>query len=625
MEVPIPSVSWSVGDSRLGTIDASGTFTPRAGCRASGRTTIGATSPNPFGGELTGDGEVTVRIEVPAIAEGVTLADAEAAFARPEGSDPASPIRYPLDGVLLPNNIAPLHVQWDGGASGDVYRITIENDSLRIVAYRVHDGPAFAFDWTPARDLWNYVSENSGGELSLQIDRATATSVSLGTPIRMRMARSGIAGAVYYWGLLRDTSSAHFERISAATGEHERIIPNPPTPSGGGGGCVGCHTVSRDGRFLAANLNGGSGGANEGGAMFDLTRDLSGSPAETVFPTWPREDRFWFSAVFNPDATRLFITSSYAIVIDPSDGSTVPATGLPPRDAANAFYSCDWSPDGSTIAMTHIDTATSTWAHLFTHGDLVVMPALAGDAFGPLEVLHRADDLATAPEGGRVDVHPAFTPDSRYVAFQHSTWARTVEGGASTFGTWTSSALYLIARDGSTLVRLDNAVAGTHGHRDYWPTFAPFASREPDGTTIMWLAFTSGRDYGNARAGTAAAPDAFGRQLWVTALTMPGGEFPEPIAADPSHAPFWLPGQNTGLENLGAYWAGLACRASDDRCEVSSECCSAYCAPDATGAFTCQPPPPDRCRAESESCGGSADCCVGYTCVSNTCVADGPI
>ncbi|MGE0791932.1 MAG: hypothetical protein AB7S26_40030 [Sandaracinaceae bacterium] len=627
LEVMLPLVDWATDAPGLGTV-SEGRFTPRAGCRASGRATITATAPDGFGAELTADATVTVRVDPPPGVEGVTLADAEARFMRPAGAAAAARVVYPLDGVLLPNNIAPIDLQWTGGVEGDVYRITIESETLRVVHYVAHTGAGFGYHWVPSTEAWAYVSENYDGRFEVRVDRWSSSSdtVSLGAPIQMRVARSGFAGAVYYWGIARDSSTATFERINVATGLHEQIIENPPTPSGAGNGCVGCHTVSRDGRFLAANLNGGSGSANEGGALFDLTGDLSGSPTPTVFPTWPRNDRFWFAATFNPDATRLLINSSYAILIDTSDGSTVPATGIPPRDAQHVYYGSDWSPDGNTIVMARYDATTSSWAHLFSHSDLEILPVIGPDAFGGVTVLHRGDDLIGAPEGGRVDVHPSFSPDSLYLAFQHSDWSRTSLGGGSTFaGGWTSSALYMVSMTAGSPIRLDNAVSGVHGHRDYWPTFAPFRTTEPDGTVIVWLAFTSGRDYGNEESGTAAVSDLLGRQIWVTALELPSDELGGTVTHDPSNVPFWLPGQNTGLENLGAYWAGLPCRAQGDGCGVSSECCSEYCAPGGGGALECQPVPSGSCRERGESCGSDGDCCVTLTCISGACVPSGPI
>jgi hypothetical protein len=136
----------------------------------------------------------------------------------------------------------------------------------------------------------------------------------------------------------------------------------------------------------------------------------------------------------------------------------------------------------------------------------------------------------------------------------------------------------------------------------------------------MWIAFTSGRDYGNAEAGTLGAPAAFGRQIWVTAITLPNDEIPTSIDGDPSQVPFWLPGQNTTLENLGAYWAPLPCVATGEGCSLSSECCSAYCT-----ASICEPTPADSCREVTESCGSSDECCRGLVCLGNTCVAEGPI
>ncbi|HET6610600.1 MAG TPA: hypothetical protein VFG83_01360, partial [Kofleriaceae bacterium] len=61
-----------------------------------------------------------------------------------------------------------------------------------------------------------------------------------------------------------------------------------------------------------------------------------------------------------------------------------------------------------------------------------------------------------------------------------------------------------------------------------------------------WLLFYTIRDYGNAQAGTKGAQR---RQMWVTAIDAT----PEP-GQDPSHVPYWLPGQDVATQNMSGFW-----------------------------------------------------------------------
>src|SRR6185369_11777564 len=145
----------------LGTVSTSGVFTPRAGCIASGRTHVTASATDGAGTVVTGAATVAVRIELPIELHGVaTAADGDAAFASPAGTGTASPVMYPLDGAVMPNNVLPPDIQWTGGASGDLYRVTVQNPSMLLEAYVAHTGSGFTYDWTPPRDLWRFVAEN---------------------------------------------------------------------------------------------------------------------------------------------------------------------------------------------------------------------------------------------------------------------------------------------------------------------------------------------------------------------------------------------------------------------------------------------------------------------------------
>jgi len=98
-------------------------------------------------------------------------------------------------------------------------------------------------------------------------------------------------------------------------------------------------------------------------------------------------------------------------------------------------------------------------------------------------------------------------------------------------------------------IRLSNADGDFYpfvaGDRDrgwnYEPTFAP---RNSGG--YAWAVFTSRRTYGNRSVG--GTPEV--KQLWMMAIDAN----PQP-GVDPSHMPFWMPGQDVTTLNMRGFWA----------------------------------------------------------------------
>jgi hypothetical protein len=205
----------------------------------------------------------------------------------------------------------------------------------------------------------------------------------------------------------------------------------------------------------------------------------------------------------------------------------------------------------------------------------------------------------TTPQGlpmGAAANYPTWSPDSGVIVFAHGNSSRSETG-------W--SALYLMKRDGSGLVRLDNASGGPGGIYSYQPRFSPFSQ---DG--YFWLSHLSRRDYGNSEAGTRGT---LRQQIWVSAIKVnpASGE-------DPSEVPFWLPGQNTQSLNISAYWAPRACRGDGEGCGVDAECCSRDCDPDEMGGNVCSPIS-GRCSGLGEPCANHEQCCDQVLCIDGTC------
>jgi hypothetical protein len=594
--VVMPNGVWSLSDLRLGDINGDGLFT------ASG----------------VGGGTVTVRVSVTGARAMVLNATTTLSVVvqrdvfdppRPNlaapfagatlRNDPARATRivYPLDGALMPNNVAPATLQWERGAEGDIYRVRIAKRHAVTTVYLEHTGNAFTFAHRVGAEAWRAAVESDLDDaLTVTVDRweMATGDVLAGSPVRVRFSHGAVYGSVYYWNLL----AGRMARIRPDAATSVDLIPQPAPRMRDGTRCVACHTVSRDGRYLAAQTTTGAG---MGGGVFDLTADLTVDPAPTVAAAGAFQ-----CASFNPDGTRLVTcaTDRWAGafgMINPRTGADEPVTGLPTENATQP----EWSPDGRNIA--YIANVALDSQGNPVRGDLALLrdPGTRPTVFDAPRIVHRGSALAMATPAGETDAYPTWSPNSRYLAFQH---------GAGAFSMTGPGALYHVERDGDgTPWRLDRANGGANGVESFRPTFSPFTTEEGGGRRLLWLAYFSRRDYGNAQAGTRGTRR---RQIWVTAV-----EASPRAGEDPSHVGYWLPGQDVSTENLSAYWAAEACRMTGEVCRSSADCCGGSCRPDPMDATrsTCQPPPPAECRRRGQTCGSTNDCCMGLMCYGNVC------
>ena len=156
-------------------------------------------------------------------------------------------------------------------------------------------------------------------------------------------------------------------------------------------------------------------------------------------------------------------------------------------------------------------------------------------------------------------------------------------------------------------------------HLNYAPTVNPIAEGG-----YIWVVFTSPRDYGNEMVspqGPAPMDATYSnhKQLWVTAVDANIG------TVDPSHPPFWLPGQDSTTPNMFGYWALSPCEpttgdAGPSSCTAGFECCSGFCRDMGAGPVCVSNP--GGCHQVGEACMTSADCCgdaMGVSCVDQIC------
>ncbi len=588
---PASVTDWSLDSRTVGDIDpAGGVFTANGVVGGTATVTVVATTT--AHGTFTAMATPEVVLERTFIGTGVPMDVAMTFAAATPVTDPMreAGLVYPLDHAVMPQNVYPADIQWTRGAAGDLVRITMTKPSISATAYVIDDGN---HHWLADADAWRSLAQtNPDVAATIRADRIDPGTGELvrGTDLHITFARAALTGSVYYWAI----ALGRIIRIDDGTATRVSFMPNPPAAPQDGAHCVGCHSVSPSGRYMVGRL----GGGNNGGTVFDLTTDLTANPAPSLWPA--SSAAYWWFSTWSPDETRVAVTfaeggaGGQLRFLDPTNGAFIVPAGMP-SDATHPA----WSHDGARIAYS---ANVNGWGGGYSIGDLAILPVTGVDTVGAPTVIHHGSDLAGAVPPGNADAYPTWSPGDTAIAFCHGSGPRSDSDLA---------ALYIMAPDGTGVVRLDNASGGPGGDRSYQPRFSPFTQGG-----YFWLSFLSRRDYGNAQVGTAGTAR---QQIWVTAISTTGTTG----GTDPSAVSYWLPGQDTASQNISAYWAPRACRADGASCTVGSECCGGDCTPDpVTHALVCSPPPPERCHHATETCTTDADCCASdhLACVNHVCI-----
>lgn len=615
------SATWTSSDAPVGSIDGSGLF--KTSGSQGGAVTITATA-----GGKTASAALTVTLHQISNPAGLDAAT-QASLLGATTADGDVVWTYPYDQMAYPRGINAPNMMWNGAASGDVYAIHIVSGTYELQAFTSATFPAvtvagtapagatsFAFDPT----LWAAFANSTSGSATVTVTRKSGTAYTKLISQTWHIANKSMSGSIYYWAINRGAivrikpgASAPDQFLSTAT------VPPPGEKNGSSTVttqmfCPSCHTVSADGSTLAM-------GTGEWGSQVDVWStlyNLAGSNTTfSGYQTSTAATRFPLAAL---SADGKVLVENWATVRGNAMGQDDQ-----PIDISAPSTTVTTQP---LLTGTNLTTLVGSGHHTFfpvfsaDNQYFAYVDSGNGKLYGlswnaTTRVFANSVELADPPSGMKI-AYPTISPDHRWVVYQvgpdYGSLSANYTGDL--YAVDTLNPLHPISLAGINATLSAAQTASRDEHRSYEPTFAP----TPSGG-YFWLVFHSRRTYGNALVGNAYVGEGNGtKQLWVAAVDVPAATA---SAADPSHPPFWLPGQDVTTLNMRGYWALDPCHADGATCSTGTDCCNGFC--DTTndaGAAICGSTS-SGCSQVGDRCNVASDCCSagtsGVSCINHAC------
>lgn len=543
-----------------------------------GKVTIRAQASNSDGTVATVTTSLTVKVSPITMTQpGATLPTNPAGkFTTADPNAARKPaIAYPNDGVMLPPNLRRLDVHWDAGATNTLFELRFTGDNTTVTYYaRCGGGTGFlagkcGFELDQQAYAW-IAESNAGGQVKLVIRGTTDAGGTYGesSPITLSFAEQNVEGGLYYWAVVPNQIGKVMRvDFGNPNGAPEDFIVPPEPRLDGSVDCVGCHTLSRDGKKLVASV----GGRWDGRLVYigDVGKPKSATDwaTQTGAPSGaPAKNRLQFAS-FNPDGSKFVAVygdvgnvGKEAWLADnqllPFPNGELPddmnpknlffhdgTTGLRTSKKTLTFKPNhpDWSPDGTMIAVTHVGN-DQTATQRPTRSGIDVLRQENGQWLDPVSVV--------PAQIGKNRVNPNFVPDSSFFLYSESTCPADDPDSDDCDGdSDPSSEIFAIKpvpsqgpvalKNVGTAGVADGAGAKTG---DTFPRSAPFKTKHKDGT-LVWATIASRRAPGYRTKDGA-------QLLWMFAID------PAKVLAgqDGSYKAFFLPFQAFETSNHIAQW-----------------------------------------------------------------------
>ena len=468
---------------------------------------------------VTGDAGLVVHVKR-TLVDPAAPGDAASLFAAATEDPAIAPdIAYPLDRILVPPNLGQFDVHWRNktAVASNLFEVTMANQYLDIRLYTTGLAPGTPQPfWTAfAPDTWAPIA-SSRQQLSLRVaglDTAHPATKGTATTQHVDVTNENTQGGIYYW-----TTSG-----LAGIWRYDVSKPNvPPAPyfadNARPAGCMGCHTLSRDGTKIAMTFDSGGGR----GTIFNVADRAILIPFDGA--TQPA--LHWDFATFDATASKLVTVEGSQLYLRALAGKLL-AGPLPPATAGALATHPEISPDNTRLVSVEFTAGYDAQAY---NGSIVIRSFdAAANTFGAPTVL--------VPSAvGVANWYPSFSPDGEWIAFTRTIGASYNDATAET---------WLVKADGSQPPVQLAAADLTGNLTNSWARWVPFAQTfGPDNQKLFYLTFSSQRPFG-VRLPSGGRP-----QIWMTPV------FPARAAAgqDPSGNAFRVPFQDVNTANHIAQW-----------------------------------------------------------------------
>lgn len=425
---------------------------------------------------------------------------------------------YPPDNILVPPNLGQFDVHWTTASAANVFEIHMANEYVDIKRYTVGDMPGQNF-WTVLQPSQWYPIASSRQQLELTVSGLNTndpTKRGSAAVQHVDVTNENAQGGIYYW---TTTAPQGIYRYDVATPE---VAPTPYFPMGQepgfAGNCMGCHSLSRDGKRIALTIDGGNGRGTV----------LNVADRATLVPFDGPNASSWNFATFNADASKLITVMDGQMTLRDANGGA--ALVSVPNSAGMGATHPEVSPDGTQLINVE-GTSRSTDYYVYDGSIVTRSYDDTTNTFGAITT------LVQSGADGLQSYYPSYSPDGKWVVF-------TRTGGVSYNSA--DAETWVVKADGTgTPIKLSIAGLPAGTLTNSWARWVPFGqtfgtSNEP----MFYLTFSSMRSFG-VRIPGGGIP-----QIWMTPF------FPARAEAgqDPSGQAFRVPFQNVGTGNHIAQW-----------------------------------------------------------------------
>ncbi|QRN94767.1 PD40 domain-containing protein [Archangium violaceum] len=598
--------AFSVDDTRLGLFSGA-TFT-------SGTSVGGTSNVRARVGALSVSTPITVKLEQ-RILDPISASLPPQPELRFDGAVDAArkpQLLHPNSGVMIPPNLGQMEIHFLPGAdSNTLFELSFRNGITDVRVYlRCYVPSGFSLPtgvsrgciYTLTEEVWRFVAEsNRGGQPVELVLRGTGDlltgPVGVSDPIALQISRSTVEGALYYFTTANNMAIVRQDFVGNDS-TYATSVLRASNIEGSSVTCVGCHSVSRDGKRMVAGVNGQNDGRI---ALADLSTLTSttrlplaqGGTQLSTFESWNPEGSRFVGVYGDTNATRFNL-----MLFDGSTGALlqeIANTGT----SANPASHPDWSADGKTIAFTSVGIKQTL--QRFFKGSIQLVSEQPGGGW--------SEPMTVVPsQSGKNRYAPAIAPDSSFLVYNESSCpSGSGESHMNCNSESDPSARMWVARLHASAAPVELARANAPGVMDGstvdltngYPRWYPNVTRGSVGSDrLMWVTFASSRMYGLRRPPGSIGENLKGVLLWMAAVD------PDKLAAgeDPSFAAFPVPMQNLSASSHLPQWVsyrvsngcstvGEACGASEGSCCNGTQCVQRDSDPplpcDVSGACVC--------------------------------------